>query len=120
MSIIKHLVDAAKGKHPLSSKRSGHWPAARKAHLEKFPTCAVCGSADDLEVHHIRPFHLHPDLELDPSNFVTLCESKRVAGLNCHIIFGHLGNFRSWNVNVLADAAQWLLKITSRPIVELA
>lgn len=115
MKIITHLIDAAQGKHPLSAKRSEHWPKARAAHLLLHPTCEVCGSSSKLEVHHIKPFHLHPDLELDPANFVTLCESKKIGGLNCHLIFGHLGSFKSFNVSVLKDAATWLKKLTNRP-----
>ncbi|MBV8666753.1 MAG: HNH endonuclease [Burkholderiaceae bacterium] len=114
MPIIQHLIGVAQGKHPLSSKRSNAWPAARKSHLAQHPTCAVCGGKANLEVHHIKPFHLHPDLELDPSNFVTLCEAKK-GGVNCHLFVGHLGNFRSFNVNVIADSAAWLAKLFNRP-----
>ena len=115
MGIVKHLVEVAQGKHPMASKRSSQWPSVRKAHLEDFPTCAVCGGTKDLEVHHIRPFHLHPDLELNPNNLVTLCESKK-AGVNCHLWFGHLGNFKSFNKMVLADSLTWLMKFKNRPI----
>ena len=112
--MFQHLIDAAQGKHPLGTARSPKWPAARKAHLEKFPTCAVCGGKEKLEVHHIRPFHLHPDLELDPSNFITLCESGG-GGLNCHLAFGHLGSFKSYNADVETDALVWSHKIETRP-----
>ena len=75
--LLTRIVDTLKGKHPLAAKRSNQWPTARKAHLELYPACAVCGGSVDIQVHHIRPFHLHPDLELDPGNLVTLCESKK-------------------------------------------
>jgi hypothetical protein len=114
MGLIRHLIDAAKGKHPLASARSGHWPAARKGHLATHPCCAVCGGTAKLEVHHIRPFHLHPELELDPANFVTLCEANK-GGINCHLAVGHLGSFKSFNTTVKADAIAWLLKIKNRP-----
>ncbi|MGA7781162.1 MAG: HNH endonuclease signature motif containing protein [Paraburkholderia sp.] len=114
MPIIKHLVDAAKGKHPVTAARSGKWPTVRKQHLALHPTCEVCGGTQKLEVHHRRPFHLHPNLELDPKNLVTLCEANK-DGVNCHLLFGHLGNFRSFNVDVLIDAALWLTKIKGRP-----
>jgi len=117
MPIIKHLIDAAKGKHPLSAVRSGQWPAVRKQHLALHPTCEVCGGTQKLEVHHKRPFHLHPNLELEPTNLVTLCEANK-DGVNCHLLFGHLGNFRSFNVDVLIDAALWLHKITTRPLAD--
>ncbi len=117
MPIIKHLIGAAQGKHPLGTARSGHWPTVRKHHLERHPVCEVCGGSAKLEVHHIRPFHLHPDLELSPANLVTLCEANK-DGVNCHLLFGHLGNFKSFNVAVLADAAQWSEKIKARPLAE--
>jgi hypothetical protein len=117
MTIIKHLVDVAKGKHPIAAKRSSHWPRVRKHHIELHPTCAVCGGTEKLDVHHIRPFHLHPDLELDPSNLVTLCEADK-GGVNCHLLFGHLGNFKSFNVDVVADAARWNDKISHRPLAD--
>lgn len=118
MELITHLIDAAQGKHPLASARSGHWPAVRKQHLATHPYCAVCGGKEKLEVHHIRPFHLHPALELDPANFVTLCEANK-GGVNCHLLFGHLGNFKSFNTGVLDDAATWLQKIKNRPLSEI-
>lgn len=58
----------------------------------------MCGGRDRLEVHHIRPFHLYPALELDPANFVTLCEALR----ECHLQVGHLGNWFDWNRALLA------------------
>jgi len=111
MKKIKELVS---DKEPSGSKRSDKWPRIRKAHLAKSPTCAVCGGSKKLEVHHIRPFHLHPDLELEDSNLITLCENK-ADGVNCHLLFGHLGNFKSFNTNVRRDAALWDKKITHRP-----
>ncbi len=118
MSIIKHLIGAAQGKHPLSSKRSGHWPTIRKHHLEAHPVCEVCGGSVKLEVHHRVPFHFHPELELDPTNLITLCEANK-DGVNCHLFVGHLGNYKSFNVEVESDAKKWAQKIKSRPTTEV-
>ena len=101
-----------------ANKRSDHWPVARANHLRQEPCCALCGGTEKLEVHHIRPFHLHPELELDPNNFITLCEANK-DGFDCHLGFGHLGSFKSWNENVVKDAAEWNSKIKTRPLVEL-
>jgi hypothetical protein len=117
LNIITHLVGVAQGKHPMSAKRSDHWPKVRAEHLKDHPVCEVCGGAASIEVHHIRPFHLHPELELDQNNLITLCESKN-DGVNCHLWFGHIGNFKSFNVNVLADSAEWALKLKTRPLQE--
>lgn len=114
---LEQTLENEKAKIPAGTARSSHWPAARAAHLKDHPTCAVCGGTEKLEVHHIRPFHLHPDLELDPSNFITLCEANK-DGFDCHLGFGHLGNFKSFNVDVVADAAAWNAKIKNRPLGE--
>jgi len=96
------------------SKRSGKWPSVRKKFLLTHPTCAVCGGKAKLEVHHKEPFHLNPELELDPTNFIVLCENDK-NGVNCHLLFGHLGNFKSLNLKVEEDAKEWLDKIKNRP-----
>lgn len=96
------------------AKRSSKWPGVRKAHLKANPTCAVCSGKKKLEVHHINPFHLHKELELDPTNFITLCENK-ADGVNCHLAVGHLGSFKSFNVEVQADAAYCAKRIKTRP-----
>jgi len=114
MKIIKHIIDTIKGKHSLTTVRSNEWPKVRKAHLLLEPVCALCGGSVTLDVHHIRPFHLHPELELDTANLITLCESKK-GGANCHLLFGHLGNFKSFNVTVVTDSAFWNTKIHTRP-----
>jgi len=61
-------------------------------------------------VHHVVPFHLAPDLELEPGNLLTLCESKKY-GINCHQLIGHLGNYRRWNPSVREDATVWRMKL---------
>ena len=96
-------------------KRSSKWPKTRKKFLLENPCCAVCGRDNGKrEVHHIKPFHLHPELELDPNNLITLCENKK-NGVNCHLLFGHLGCYRSFNENVKKDAEEWIKKIKERP-----
>lgn len=91
--------------------RSPKWRACRAAYLKLHPTCAACGGRDHLNVHHVHPYHVRPDLELDPTNLVTLCED----GGNCHLMLGHLKNWSSWNTNVRFDASKFLMKVTSRP-----
>lgn len=93
-------------------KRSDQWPKTRKAHLKLQPACVVCGDKKDPQVHHVKPFHLHPELELELSNLITLCEGME---RNCHRLFGHLDNFKSINVNARRDAKAWSVKISNRP-----
>jgi hypothetical protein len=114
MQIYDHIKDRFLGKIPASMRRSSKWPKVRKCHLEKHPSCAVCGGNKKLNVHHIKTFADHPELELDESNLVTLCESGS-NGINCHLFVGHLGNFQSCNQDVIMDAKEWGKKIKNRP-----
>jgi 5-methylcytosine-specific restriction protein A len=111
MEIVKHLVDVAKDKAELGNRRSSKWPTARKHHLKLHPVCEVCGGSEKLEVHHIEPYHLNPERELDPTNMITLCEGKKF--VNCHLLFGHLGSYKNINPNVVEDAANWIGKLKS-------
>jgi hypothetical protein len=62
------------------------------------PSCEACGSKKKLEVHHLIPFHLAPDLELDPSNLMTLCDGGGKYGMkSCHLFFGHGGAWQRFN-----------------------
>ncbi len=97
-------------------ERSPKWAALRHRVL-KGARCAACGGTQMLEVHHKRPFHLFPHLELVPSNLIVLCERKR-SGLNCHLLIGHLGNYRAWNPNVQRDAREWFQKLRTRPFTK--
>jgi 5-methylcytosine-specific restriction protein A len=114
MSALRHIADVLQGKARPGQRRSSDWPRVRAEHLSQQPECAVCGGREKLEVHHLQPFHLQPELELDPANLITLCEAKR-SGANCHLLFGHLGNFRSFNRDARADALRWRTKLASRP-----
>jgi HNH endonuclease len=81
--------------------RSSRWPAVRLAHLLQHPRCELCGNESHLEVHHVEPFHLAPERELDPANLITLCEqSPALKGLNCHLFAGHLGSWSAINPRV--------------------
>jgi len=77
--------------------RSSKWNAVRRAHLDRYPSCAACGRDLYPEVHHIEPFHVRPDLELNPDNLLTLCDAP---GASCHLLLGHLGNWSFWNPEI--------------------
>jgi 5-methylcytosine-specific restriction enzyme A len=104
-------LDQGDAERTFGAMRSNKWPKVRAAHLRDYPTCAVCGRKELLNVHHIQPFHLYPELELDPFNLLTLCEG---ATTNCHFRWGHLDDWSSWNPFVRTDAALWLAKIRQR------
>ena len=91
--------------------RSSQWPQVRKEVLQEHPNCEVCGTNKSLAVHHCTPFNTRPELELLKSNLLVLCES---AGMQCHITFGHLGNYKFYNPNVRADVEMWQTKVAQR------
>ena len=110
--ILKHVKDVIQGKATVGQKRSSKWPTVRKHHLEAHPTCAVCGGTKKLEVHHKAAFSDHPELELEPSNLITLCEASK--SCNHHLFVGHLGDYKKINPDVVEDAAYWNKKLTGK------
>lgn len=92
--------------------RSYKWSSVRKEHLKENNYCSACGRRNNLEVHHIEPVHKNPDKELDPDNLITLCSS------HCHFVFGHLMDYKSWNVDVVKDCSSYMQKIKNRPYKE--
>lgn len=90
------------------NERSPLWRKTRKNFLAYNNKCAVCGTKKGLNVHHIKPFHLRPELELEASNLITLCRKD-------HFIFGHLGYWKSWNDFVEVDCEHWRLRYKNRP-----
>jgi hypothetical protein len=102
---ITRVVHAVIREHVIKNvTRSGKWPAARKAWLQEHPTCAACGGTTLRQVHHVDPFADDPAKELDPKNFITAC----MGPLECHCVVFHGDNFKFYNPNVRADAAEAL------------
>jgi 5-methylcytosine-specific restriction endonuclease McrA len=98
-----------KSKYYREAFRSNKWPQVRNNHIKINNKCAACGSVTRLEAHHIQPVHLFPEKELDPENLITLCDK------NCHFIFGHLMNWKSWNKDIINDAKEFCYKVDTRP-----
>lgn len=73
-----------------SGRRHRWWRKVRKQHLKDNPECSVCFTRKKLEVHHIIPFDVNPEKELDPDNLSTLCHRH-------HFTIGHLGKWWLWN-----------------------
>ncbi len=69
--------------------RSSKWPALRNAFIRENPNCVVCGQDADT-VHHLKPFHVAPELELDRNNLASVCDK-------CHLTVAHLNQWRLWN-----------------------
>jgi 5-methylcytosine-specific restriction endonuclease McrA len=103
LALIKHVVRVAKSvfrEHAKKVTRSSKWSATRKETLLDNPKCEACGSTSFLQVHHCIPFHLRPELELDPKNLIVLCMGPN----ECHLLIGHGDNFKKYNPYVAADA----------------
>lgn len=104
--MIAHLIHAYKVAHAIirehskSVTRSSKWGGVRKAALLANPKCAICGDVLHLQVHHMKPFHDFPELELDPKNLIVLCMGKN----ECHLLIGHGDNFKKYNPYIAADA----------------
>lgn len=90
------------------TERSPHWATTRKEFIKENNVCASCGCKAGLNVHHKEPFHIKPELELDPNNLITLCRDH-------HFFIGHLMDQKSYNVDVEKDSADILEKIKNRP-----
>jgi hypothetical protein len=101
-------------KRAFGNKRSPQWGGVRKKFLKTHGTCVACGSKKHLEVHHIVPFHVDPSKELQPTNFITLCQSR---SHNDHLIFGHLLDFRAMNGKVVPDSVDYHGELAKRKIV---
>ena len=94
-----------------STRRASHWNAFRDAYLKEHAKCVACGATVKLQVHHIKPFHIEPALELDTKNLITLCMSKN----SCHLDIGHGGSFRSYNPSVVQDSFKFFRIFQVKP-----
>lgn len=92
---IKHgwnLLKSATRDLNRKEKRSPKWDELRDSFIKLNNKCAACGSSIRLQVHHKKPFHDYPELELDPNNLITLCMSEK----ECHLRIAHGGAFSKW------------------------
>lgn len=81
--------------------RSPQWRGIRAQFLEVHDTCEGCGTAAELEAHHIMAYHTNPELELSWSNLMPLCRT-------CHFHIGHLRDWGCINPNAKEDAKLYL------------
>lgn len=87
------------------STRSSRWRSVRADHLKKEPCCVACGRSRQVDVHHVVPVSVDPGRELDPENLITLC------GDPCHLVHGHLLDWKKWNPHVREDAARYFGRV---------
>lgn len=89
-------------------KRSSDWRKVRDEFVKENPYCAACCTKNKLEVHHIKPYHIAPELELEKTNLITLCR-------NHHFTFGHFCDWTSWNIDVEKDVKDYFDRRVERP-----
>src|SRR5438874_1242024 len=76
-----------------------NWKSIEESDIARVGRCQFCLSRIKLQVHHIIPVHVRPDLNSEPINLIVLCEP-------CHLRFGHLGDFkRYWDPEVRSRAS---------------
>lgn len=95
----------------LGKPRSPLWETVRREFLKENSSCAACGGRKSLQVHHILPYHLFPDQELNRDNLITLCDAPY---RHCHFIFGHLYNYSDFNPRVREHACEQLRRLNDR------
>jgi len=117
IDMFTYLLDRVSGRAPKGAKRSKDWRKVRRDHLKKNPLCVVCHGTKKLQVHHMIPFYIAPQLELEKSNLITLCTSRKPAALNCHLLIGHLGDFQSANPDCSSDAWAWHNKLKRGKVI---
>lgn len=103
LELIRKIFDPGS----LGGKRSPKWRTVRNEYARTHHFCEICGR-DKIQVHHRKPFHLFPELELEPTNLISLCADH-------HLTFGHLGSYHSYNENIEEDARIWQDKYRNRP-----
>lgn len=110
-NILTYLLEKLSNREStrnFGAKRSYGWRGVRRRFIRHNPYCAVCKTKKNLQVHHVSPFHIDPNLELELKNLITLCHTH-------HFWFGHFGSYFSYNPNVKEDANDWFHKILNRP-----
>jgi hypothetical protein len=112
-----HLTEVRDAHAKITQERSSKWPTVEKKHLKLQPTCAACGGNMHLNVHHKKPFHLFPELELEPTNLITLCMD---GDKDCHIKLGHGGSFKAYNPNVEEDVKAVAQNFNMELLTEIA
>jgi len=93
---------------PPKTRRSSGWPPVEKEVLAEHQECLACKAPSEVG-HHIIPFHVAPERELDKSNIAALCHE-------CHYYMAHFkGRWASWNPNIVEDAAVFRGELERRP-----
>ncbi len=92
--IIQPLIDQALCMVS-GNRRHKDWEKSSQLWAKSNP-CEFTGKTHldaRLTVHHIIPFHVRPDLEMDEANWFSVTDPW-------HLVICHVGNFSNWMVEV--------------------
>ena len=107
--LLQFLKDKWRG-NLFGAARSSQWSQTKRDFEILHPKiCPVCGTKKKIELHHLKPFHLSPELENDFNNLMWGCRDH-------HYFVYHLMSWKSFNINAKEDAKVWLEKIKNRPV----
>lgn len=110
LQYVRHLLGLEGA--TFGSVRSSQWEAMSRAYRKEQPLCEFGMHKptllSPLNTHHVEAFHNNPSLELVKSNWINLCRFH-------HLWNGHLGNWKSENVNVRTEAAAFTEEVKNRP-----
>jgi hypothetical protein len=91
MSLYRHYLNL---RAPDRASLNWSWQKCRREFLKVTARyCICCQAVKKIEVHHILPRHVRPDLTLDHRNLIALCKA-------CHLRLGHLGSYHAYNKNI--------------------
>ena len=110
--LYKTLIGLLMEDRTFGAIRSSGWRDIQQESVNEHPYCEFHGGKgkvlNPLNVHHIKPFHLFPELELVKSNLIVACRF-------CHLWYCHLGSWKSYNIYAREDADSLLKRIKERP-----
>jgi 5-methylcytosine-specific restriction endonuclease McrA len=90
--MVRRALSRLFGRKPVGpaddSARDPRFRSAEREFIRRNPVCAGCGGSATT-AHHVIPFHVRPDLEMDESNWAPVCP-------DCHFVDGHARNWRKW------------------------
>lgn len=79
-----------------AARRAWSTHKAMQRYRAAHPRCAWCGRSEHLDVHHIEPVSVAPQLAADERNMIMLCRKPP-----CHQVIGHDGDYaRRYVANV--------------------
>ena len=81
----------------INHARSWFIKRAKKVALKRDKVCQVCGTDEELEIHHLYDLSTHPELASDPDNLVATCRTCHYAKFHIDYMGGSGVPTTKWN-----------------------